>query len=118
MRDAAASPDAADLDAVFHALSDPRRRDMVTRLSHQPLSVSDLAEPLGMRLPSAIKHLAILEASGLVTTEKTGRVRTCRINAAALTNLNAWIARRETALNAAFDRLDEAIADFPWDPDT
>src|SRR3546814_14269381 len=70
------------LDRLFHALADPARRGMVERLSRGPASVSELARPLAMSLPSVMQHLQVLEASGLVRSEKAGRVRTCRIEPA------------------------------------
>jgi DNA-binding transcriptional ArsR family regulator len=106
------SPQAA-LDAVFLALSDERRRDMVSRLSACPLSVKDLAGPLGLRLPSALKHLAVLEDGGLVVSQKAGRVRTFALKPRAFDSISQWIAAREVVLTAAFDRLDAAIAQFP-----
>src|SRR3981081_2005405 len=72
------------LDRVFHALGDPSRRLMVERLSHGPASVSELARPLDMSLAGVVQHLQVLEASGLVRSEKGGRVRTCRIEPARL----------------------------------
>ena len=69
------------IDLVFHALGDPSRRAIVKKLSHGPMSVSQLAEPLVITLAAVIQHLQVLEESGLVHTEKTGRVRTCRIEA-------------------------------------
>lgn len=104
-------PDA--LNAVFVALSDDRRRDMVARLARQAMSVSDLAGPMGMRLPSALKHLAVLEAGGLVVSSKTGRTRTYRINLQALNAVAGWVEARRAAIGAGFDRLDQAILDFP-----
>ena len=67
------------LDLVFHALADPSRRRMVERLSRGPASVSELAKPFAMSLPAVVQHLQVLEASGLVTSAKVGRVRTCQI---------------------------------------
>ena len=72
------------LDRVFQALADPSRRIMVERLSRGPASVSELAQPLDMTLAGVVQHLQVLEASGLIRTEKIGRVRTCRIEPAAL----------------------------------
>ncbi len=69
----------AELDLVFQALADPGRRAMVERLSRGPASVSELARPLAMSMPAVMQHLRMLEASGLVRSEKSGRVRTCRI---------------------------------------
>ena len=105
------------LDAMFHALSDARRREMLVRLSLNAQSVKELAEPLEMRLPAAIKHLAVLEAGGLVASNKQGRVRTYHIERGAFDRINGWIERREMALTAAFDRLDAAIAAMPGETD-
>src|SRR5215208_4927358 len=74
----------APLDLAFQALADPTRRIMVERLSQGPASVSELAQPLDMTLSAVVQHLAVLEASGLVRSEKVGRVRTCRIEPTAL----------------------------------
>ena len=105
------------LDTLFHALSDARRRDMLVRLSQNAQSVKELAKPLEMRLPAAVKHLAVLEAGGLVTSEKQGRVRTYRVQNGAFDRINRWIERREMDLTAAFDRLDAAIAAMPGETD-
>jgi DNA-binding transcriptional ArsR family regulator len=113
MPDSQTSHDPASLNAVFQALSDDRRRAMIDRLSTGALSVSDLAGPMGLRLPAAVKHLAVLEESGLVMSEKVGRVRTFRLRPKAFDLINQWLAQREAALTAAFNRLDQAIADFP-----
>ena len=74
----------ADLDRLFHALADPARRAIVARLSLGPAPVSELARPLPMSLPAAMQHLNVLEAAGLVRSQKIGRVRTCAIEPAAL----------------------------------
>jgi DNA-binding transcriptional ArsR family regulator len=93
------------LDRVFQALADPARRGMLERLTRGPASVSELAAPLDMALPSVMQHLALLEASGLVRSEKVGRVRTCRLEAAPLRKAEAWIASRRAKWEARFDRL-------------
>jgi DNA-binding transcriptional ArsR family regulator len=98
------------LDAVFQALSDPSRRDIVDRLSLGPASVSELARPLPMSLPAVVQHLQVLEACGLVRSQKTGRVRTCRIEPAALRPVERWVAGRRAAWERRFDRLDEILA--------
>jgi DNA-binding transcriptional ArsR family regulator len=113
MLDLDQSPDSKELSAVFHALSDERRRDMVARLARQPMTVSELAEPAGMRLPSAVKHLAVLESGGIVISKKIGRTRTYQIKPNALNAIAKWIEQRRSAMNAAFDRLEQAIAEFP-----
>lgn len=85
------------LDRMFQALADPGRRSMVERLSQGPASVSELAQPLAMSLPAVMQHLAVLEASGLVRSEKSGRVRTCHIEREAMSRAEQWLsARRAT----------------------
>jgi DNA-binding transcriptional ArsR family regulator len=100
----------AALDRVFQALADPTRRVMVERLSRGPASVSELAEPLDMSLPAVMQHLQVLETSGLVHSEKIGRVRTCRVEPAALDLLEQWVAGRRAMWERAFDRLGEYLA--------
>jgi DNA-binding transcriptional ArsR family regulator len=99
------------LDLLFQALADPTRRIMVERLSRGPASVSELAKPLAMSLPAVIQHLQVLEASGLVRSEKVGRVRTCRIEPAALRTAEEWIARRRTDWERRLDRLADYLAE-------
>ncbi len=94
------------LDQVFQALADPTRRGMVERLSRGPASVSELARPLSMSLPAVLQHLHVLEASGLVRSEKIGRVRTCRIDSRALSAAEHWLGRQRAMWEARFDRLD------------
>src|SRR6516225_3800803 len=89
--------DGAPVEVVFHALADPTRRAMVDRLIAGPASVSELARPLPMSLPAVVQHLQVLERSGLVTSEKVGRVRTCRVDPAALGGAERWIAERRAA---------------------
>ncbi len=101
------------LDLVFHALADPTRREMVERLSREPASVGELARPLAMTLSAVVQHLHVLEASGLVRTEKVGRVRTCRIEPAALTIAERWIAERRSGWERRLDRLGEYLAENP-----
>ena len=96
---------------MFHALSDPSRRRMVKRLSRGPASVSELAKPLEMTLPAVVQHLQVLEASGLVRTEKVGRVRTCRIAPGALKTAEQWIAERRNSWERRLDRLGEYLAE-------
>lgn len=98
------------LDSIFHALADPSRRVIVERLSRGPASVSELAEPLDMSLPAVLQHLQLLEASGLVESEKQGRVRTCRINQKALKTAEQWIARRRASWERRLDRLGDLLA--------
>jgi|SRR5687768_18226494 DNA-binding transcriptional ArsR family regulator len=101
----------AALDRVFHALADPTRLGMVERLSSGPASVKELAEPLDMALPSVIKHLRVLEKGRLVRSKKTGRVRTYRLDPAAFSAIDRWVAQRRSAWSARFDRLDRLLAE-------
>jgi DNA-binding transcriptional ArsR family regulator len=104
------------LDRVFHALADPARRAIVERLSRGPASVSDLAEPLPMSLSAVGQHLKVLETSGLVRTEKLGRVRTCRIDPGALSLAEQWINARRSEWEHRLDRLGEFLAANPEEP--
>jgi len=97
------------LDRVFAALSDPTRRNMVARLTRAPASVSDLAKPLPMSLPSVVQHLRVLEGSGIVASKKTGRVRTCWIEQKQLDAAQVWLAKQRSLWEARFDRLDELV---------
>jgi DNA-binding transcriptional ArsR family regulator len=101
----------AELDLMFQALADPARRVMVERLSRGPTSVSELAQPLAMSLSAVVQHLQVLEASGLVRTEKVGRVRTCRIDPTALRTAEEWIARRRATWARRLDRLGNYLAE-------
>lgn len=100
------------LDQVFHALADPTRRALVQRLTEGPASVSELAAPFAMALPSLLQHLRVLEKSGLVTSEKAGRVRTCRIEPKALTTAEAWIARQRALWEGRLDRLEDYLREL------
>lgn len=104
------------LDLMFQALADPGRRLMVERLSIGPASVSQLAEPLAMSLSAVVQHLQVLEASGLVQTEKVGRVRTCRIEPKALSMVEKWIADRRRLWERRLDRLGDYLAKLPEEP--
>jgi DNA-binding transcriptional ArsR family regulator len=98
------------LDQVFQALADPTRRSMVERLVRGPASVTELARPQAMSLPAAMQHLQVLQACGLVRSEKTGRVRTCRIEPEALRAAETWIAAQRTSWESRLDRLGEYLA--------
>jgi DNA-binding transcriptional ArsR family regulator len=100
----------AALDQMFQALADPSRRAMLERLCRGPASVSDLAAPFEMSLPAVLQHLQVLEQSGLVKTEKVGRVRTCKVETKALRSVEQWIAARRTVWEARFDRLGAYLA--------
>ena len=107
----------ATLDLMFQALADPSRRVMVERLSRGPASVSELAKPFAMSLPAVVQHLQVLEASGLVRSEKVGRVRTCRIEPKALRTAERWISERRTTWERRLDRLGAYLAAHPDEPD-
>ena len=97
------------LDLAFQALADPTRRAMVERLAQGAASVSELKRPLVMSLPAVMQHLAVLETSGLVVSQKSGRVRTCRINPAALAEAERWITERRLEWERRLDRLGEYL---------
>ena len=103
--------DPAQLDLMFQALADPARRSMVERLSRGPASVSQLAEPLTMSLSAVVQHLNVLEASGLVRSEKLGRVRTCQIAPQALRSAEHWINERRLTWERRLDRLGDFLAE-------
>jgi len=93
------------LDKTFAALADPTRRALVERLVQGPATVSELARPLPMSLPAAMLHLKVLEDSGLVTSQKIGRVRTCRIDPKMLSQAERWVAERRQMWERSLDRL-------------
>ncbi len=103
----------AALDLVFQALADPSRRGMVDRLTRGPASVSELAKPFAMSLPAVVQHLQVLEASGLVRSEKAGRMRTCRIDPATLRTAERWLNERRLSWERRLDRLGEYLAAQP-----
>ena len=100
---------AEPIDAVFKALSDPTRRRVLERLSLSSASVSELAEPFDMALPSFVQHLRVLEDSGLVTSRKTGRVRTYKLDAAQLHTAEDWLARQRSLWERRLDQLDDYL---------
>ena len=100
-----------DIDRVFHALGDPTRRAILEKLSHGPVSVSRLAEPLAMTLAAVVQYLQVLEESGLVQTEKAGSVRTCRIEPSGLRVAGQWIADRRSMWERRLDRLGDLLAE-------
>jgi DNA-binding transcriptional ArsR family regulator len=105
--------DSAVLDRAFHALADPSRRLMVERLSVGPTSVSELARPLEMSLAAVVQHVQVLEASGLVSSAKVGRVRTCRLEPEALASVEGWVIERKREWAARLDRLGEYLQETP-----
>ena len=98
-----------NLDSTYQALADPTRRAIVERLTRGPASVSELARPLPMSLPAVVQHLAVLQTSGLVRSEKVGRVRTCRIEPRALGMAEQWIAERRAEWESRLDRLGDYL---------
>ena len=100
-----------DIDRVFHALGDPSRRAIMEKLSLGPISVSRLAEPLDITLAAVVQHLQVLEESGLVQTEKVGRVRTCRIEPAGLSAAQKWLGDRRSTWERGLDRLGNLLAE-------
>jgi DNA-binding transcriptional ArsR family regulator len=99
------------IDRVFHALAEPTRRAIVERLSVGPLSVSDLAHPFETTLAAIVQHLQILEQSGIVRTEKVGRVRSCSLEAAGLGVAETWLHERRALWERRFDRLGRVLAE-------
>ncbi len=98
-----------DVARVFHALGDATRRAMLERLSDGPMSVSRLAEPLPITLAAVVQHLQVLEEASLVMTEKVGRVRSCRVDAAGLNAATEWLAARRPEWERKLDRLGEIL---------
>ena len=101
--------DLPNLDLMFQALADPSRRTMVERLSRGPASVSQLAEPLDMSLPAVVQHLQVLEAASLVRSEKIGRVRSCTLDTAAMSQAERWINDRRIQWQQRLDRLGDFL---------
>lgn len=99
------------VDEVFRAMGDPTRRHMVEHLVRGPATVSELAKPLEITLSAVVQHLAVLESSGLVTSEKTGRTRTCRIEPAGLELAADWFAGQRALWQRRLDRLGEVLAE-------
>ncbi|HEY3444208.1 MAG TPA: metalloregulator ArsR/SmtB family transcription factor [Paludibaculum sp.] len=101
----------ANVDQVFHSLGDPTRRAILETLSEGPISVSRLAQPLNITLTAVVQHLQVLEESGLVRTEKVGRVRTCQIDPAGLDAAAEWIRDRRSMWERRLDRLGDLLAE-------
>ncbi len=97
------------LDQAFQALADPTRRAILEHLARGPASVSDLARPFEMSMPAVMQHLAVLEASGLVRSQKSGRVRTCRIDPQGLGRVEDWINARRREWERRLDRLGQYL---------
>ena len=103
------TPEATIVDGIFRALSDPTRRGVVERLSARQASVSELAAPYDMALPSFVEHLKVLENQGLVRSRKVGRVRTYQLNSDRLKLAEDWLSRQRTMWERRLDRLDNYL---------
>lgn len=105
-----------DLSALFHALADPTRRLILTRLADEPARVSDLAGPTGLRLPTVMRHLAVLEEAGLIATTKEGRTRTCALVPDALAPARSWMEEQRALWDSRLDRLDAFVMSMMKEP--
>jgi DNA-binding transcriptional ArsR family regulator len=99
----------ASLSGVFHALADPTRRSVISRLGRGPASIKELAEPFGLGLPSFLKHIKVLESSGLVESEKVGRVRTCKLRRGNLAAAEKWFDEQRAAWESRYENLDQLL---------
>lgn len=106
----------SSLDAAFAALADPTRRTVLARLGDGQASLSDLAEPFGITLTGMRKHVAVLEQAGLVTTEKVGRVRMCRLGPSTLDHITAWIEAYRSTLLGRLDRFAAVLDAYQEQP--
>jgi DNA-binding transcriptional ArsR family regulator len=97
------------LSLLFHALADPTRRSILSQLAEGPARVTDLAEPTGLRLPTVMKHLSVLEKGGLITTAKDGRIRTCAIAPEAFEPMRTWLDEQRAIWESRLDRLDAFV---------
>ena len=104
--------DSSKLDRAFQALADPARRGMLARLARGPASVSELAYPLAMSLPAVLQHLQALETSGLIRSEKKGRVRTCRLQPGVLASAEQWLVDRRSEWEKRHDRFEEYVVNL------
>ena len=104
--------ESSKLDRAFQALADPARRGMLARLASGPATVSELALPLAMSLPAVLQHLQALEGSGLIRSEKKGRVRTCRLNLGALSTAEQWLVDRRSEWEVRHDRFEEYVMEL------
>jgi len=98
-----------DLSLLFHALADPTRRSILTRLAGGPARVTDLADPTGLRLPTVMRHLSVLEEAGLIATSKDGRIRTCVIVPEAMEPMRAWLDQQRAIWETRLDRFDAFV---------
>ncbi len=108
----------ADLSLLFHALSDPTRRLMLSRLARGPAAVTELAGPTGLRLPTIMRHLSVLEEAGLIATQKDGRVRSCAFQPQALIPIRDWLEEQRVIWEGRLDRLDDYVTQLLKDRET
>lgn len=99
----------AQLDVIFQALADPTRRAVIGRLGRGPASVGDLAQPFDMALPSFMKHIHMLEETGLIRTHKSGRVRTCEIDKTRFAAVDGWLNQQRAIWEGRTDRLEQFV---------
>ncbi len=98
-----------DLSLLFHALADPTRRSILTRLAREPARVTDLAGPTGLRLPTVMRHLSVLEEAGLISTSKEGRTRICAMVPEAMEPVRTWLDEHRAIWEARLSRLDAFV---------
>lgn len=98
-----------ELSLLFHALADPTRRSILSQLAGSPARVTDLADPTGLRLPTVMRHLSVLEEAGLITTSKHGRIRTCAIVPESLGPVRTWLDEQRAIWESRLDRLDDYV---------
>lgn len=98
-----------DLSLLFHALTDPTRRSILARLAEKPECVTDLAGPTGLRLPTVMRHLSVLEDAGLIATSKDGRIRTCALVPEALDPVRTWLDEQRSIWESRLDRLEKFV---------
>jgi DNA-binding transcriptional ArsR family regulator len=107
----------ASLDSIFHALADPTRRAIVQRLGEGPATVTELAQPFAMALPSLMKHVGVLEATGLIRSKKTGRVRTCVLQRENLAAVERWLGEQRAVWQARYGNLDVLLEQLKGEDD-
>jgi DNA-binding transcriptional ArsR family regulator len=105
------------LDSVFHALSDVTRRAVIQRLGKGPATVSELAAPFAMGLPSFMKHVGVLEEAGLIRTSKSGRIRTCVLERKAMASAERWFDKQRATWKSRYENLDKLLAQLNGEPD-
>ena len=107
----------ASLNNMFHALADPTRRSVIARLGSGSASIKELAEPFGLGLPSFLKHIKVLESSGLIASEKIGRVRTCKLRRENLTAAEKWFSEQRVAWESRYENLDNLLTSLKGEED-